>query len=98
MVMGAHALNAGAETAALQTVTWIGAITAVFAALIAVAQTDIKRILAYSTVSQLGFMMVGLGAGGEPRNVKSRCVGDAGPGGPMIRVITSTNRNYFFCS
>ena len=49
---------------ALQAVTWIGAITAVFAASIAVAQTDIKRILAYSTVSQLGFMFMGLGAGG----------------------------------
>jgi NADH-quinone oxidoreductase subunit L len=51
---------------ALKTVTWIGAITAVFAALIAVAQTDIKRILAYSTVSQLGYMMMGLGMGGVP--------------------------------
>ena len=49
---------------ALKVVTWLGAITAVFAASIAVAQTDIKRILAYSTVSQLGFMMLGLGAGG----------------------------------
>jgi NADH-quinone oxidoreductase subunit L len=53
-----------APTTALQVVTWIGAITAVFAALIAVAQTDIKRILAYSTVSQLGYMMMGLGVGG----------------------------------
>ena len=44
--------------------TWVGAITAVFAALIAVAQDDIKRILAYSTVSQLGYMMMGLGVGG----------------------------------
>jgi NADH-quinone oxidoreductase subunit L len=51
-------------TAALQVVTWVGSITAVFAATIAVAQTDIKRILAYSTVSQLGFMMLGLGTGG----------------------------------
>ena len=51
-------------TSALQVVTWIGAITAVFAASIAVAQNDIKRILAYSTVSQLGFMMMGLGMGG----------------------------------
>ena len=49
---------------ALQFVTWVGVITAVFAASIAVAQTDIKRILAYSTVSQLGFMMLGLGTGG----------------------------------
>jgi NADH-quinone oxidoreductase subunit L len=47
-----------------QVVTWIGAITAVFAASIAVAQNDIKRILAYSTVSQLGYMMMGLGMGG----------------------------------
>jgi NADH-quinone oxidoreductase subunit L len=45
-------------------ITWVGAITAVFAATIAVAQTDLKRILAYSTVSQLGFMMMGLGVGG----------------------------------
>jgi len=48
----------------LEVVTWVGAITAVFAASIAVAQTDIKRILAYSTVSQLGYMMMGLGVGG----------------------------------
>ena len=45
-------------------VTWIGALTAIFAASIAVAQNDIKRILAYSTVSQLGYMMLGLGVGG----------------------------------
>ena len=51
-------------TACLPVVAWVGAITAVFAASIAVAQTDIKRILAYSTVSQLGFMMLGLGTGG----------------------------------
>jgi len=47
-----------------QVITWIGAITAVFAASIAVPQNDIKRILAYSTVSQLGYMMMGLGVGG----------------------------------
>ncbi len=52
------------STPALRVVTWVGAITAIFAALVAVAQTDIKRILAYSTVSQLGFMFVGLGTGG----------------------------------
>jgi NADH-quinone oxidoreductase subunit L len=53
-----------ASSAALHVVTWVGVITAIFAASIAVAQTDIKRILAYSTVSQLGFMMMGLGVGG----------------------------------
>jgi NADH-quinone oxidoreductase subunit L len=51
-------------TTALTVVTWVGAITAAFAASIAVAQDDIKRILAYSTVSQLGYMMIGLGVGG----------------------------------
>ena len=51
-------------TTALTVVTWVGAITAIFAACIAVAQDDIKRILAYSTVSQLGYMMMGLGVGG----------------------------------
>jgi NADH-quinone oxidoreductase subunit L len=48
----------------LKVITWIGALTALFAASIAVAQNDIKRILAYSTVSQLGYMMLGLGVGG----------------------------------
>jgi len=61
MAAGAHA---GGSTAALTVVTWVGAFTAVFAALIAVAQNDIKRILAYSTISQLGYMMAGLGMGG----------------------------------
>jgi len=54
----------GGTTTALTVVTWVGASTAIFAALIAVAQNDIKRILAYSTVSQLGYMMAGLGLGG----------------------------------
>jgi len=54
----------GGSTPALTVVTWVGASTALFAALIAVAQDDIKRILAYSTVSQLGYMMAGLGVGG----------------------------------
>ncbi len=55
---------AGGSTASLTVVTWVGAATALFAALVAVAQNDIKRILAYSTVSQLGYMMAGLGMGG----------------------------------
>jgi NADH-quinone oxidoreductase subunit L len=62
-LMEAGAL-AGGTTTALTAVTWVGAFTAVFAALIAVAQNDIKRILAYSTISQLGYMMAGLGMGG----------------------------------
>jgi NADH-quinone oxidoreductase subunit L len=62
-LMQAGALTGGVTTS-LTVVTWVGASTAVFAALIAVAQNDIKRILAYSTVSQLGYMMAGLGMGG----------------------------------
>jgi NADH-quinone oxidoreductase subunit L len=63
-LMSAHAGLSLTPTIALQVVTWVGAITAVFGATIAVAQFDIKRILAYSTVSQLGYMMMGLGVGG----------------------------------
>ncbi|MEP6709512.1 MAG: NADH-quinone oxidoreductase subunit L [Verrucomicrobiota bacterium] len=51
-------------TPSLTVVVWIGVITAVMASLIALGQFDIKRILAYSTVSQLGLMMVSLGVGG----------------------------------
>jgi NADH-quinone oxidoreductase subunit L len=54
----------GSTTVSLTVVAWIGALTALFGALVAVAQNDIKRILAYSTVSQLGYMMVGLATGG----------------------------------
>ena len=65
MAAGAPPLETGVPvTTALTVVTWVGAITAIFAASIAVAQYDIKRILAYSTVSQLGFMMIGIGVGG----------------------------------
>ena len=49
--------------AALQFIAFIGAFTALFAATIAVAQNDIKKVLAYSTISQLGFMFAALGIG-----------------------------------
>src|SRR6202035_32751 len=51
-------------TPSLTVVVLIGTITALMASLIALGQFDIKRILAYSTVSQLGLMMVSLGVGG----------------------------------
>ena len=44
-------------------VAWVGAITALFAATIAVVQNDIKRVLAYSTISQLGYMFLAVGVG-----------------------------------
>ena len=49
---------------ALQVVAYVGAFTALFAATIGIAQNDIKRILAYSTVSQLGYMIMSLGVFG----------------------------------
>jgi len=63
-LMSARAGISLTPTIALQVVTWVGAITALFGALTAIAQFDIKRILAYSTISQLGYMMMGLGVGG----------------------------------
>jgi len=54
--------------AALEWVAWVGAVSAIIAAIIACTQTDIKRVLAYSTMSQVGFMMFALGVskyGGE---------------------------------
>lgn len=49
---------------ALELVMWTGAVSALFAALIACTQTDIKRVLAYSTMSQIGYMMFALGVSG----------------------------------
>ncbi len=49
------------EPASLHLVAWIGTLTALLAATIGMAQYDIKRIMAYSTVSQLGYMFAGLG-------------------------------------
>lgn len=56
-------LFAASETA-MTIVAVIGGFTAIFAALIGMTQTDIKRVLAYSTVSQLGYMMLALGSAG----------------------------------
>jgi len=53
-----------ADPIAMTAVAWTGGFTAIFAATIALAQDDIKRILAYSTLSQLGYMILALGAGG----------------------------------
>lgn len=48
----------------LQIVAWVGAFSALFAAVIALTQTDIKRVLAFSTMSQIGYMMLALGISG----------------------------------
>ncbi|HSC71788.1 MAG TPA: NADH-quinone oxidoreductase subunit L, partial [Candidatus Methylomirabilis sp.] len=47
----------------MEVVAWIGGLTAVFAATIALVQNDIKRVVAYSTISQLGYMFLGCGVG-----------------------------------
>ncbi len=49
---------------ALHIVAWVGAFTTLFAAIIAITQNDIKRVLAFSTMSQIGYMMLALGVSG----------------------------------
>ena len=62
MVARSHVIFERAPTA-LTVVAIIGVLTALFAATIGIAQTDIKKVLAYSTVSQLGYMFLACGAG-----------------------------------
>jgi NADH-quinone oxidoreductase subunit L len=59
----AHVAAVRTRADALTVVTWIGAITAFFAATVGLVQNDIKRVIAYSTCSQLGYMFVALGIG-----------------------------------
>ena len=62
MIIRSHVLYALSPTGS-ELVAVIGMVTALFAATIGLAQTDIKKVLAYSTVSQLGYMFVALGVG-----------------------------------
>jgi NADH-quinone oxidoreductase subunit L len=62
MVARCHAIFE-ASASALNWVAWIGGLTAFFAATMAVVQKDMKRILAYSTISQLGYMFLAVGVG-----------------------------------
>jgi NADH-quinone oxidoreductase subunit L len=62
-LISAGALEPGGQTAPMMAMMWIGTFTALFAASIALVQSDIKRVLAYSTISQLGFMIAALGVG-----------------------------------
>ncbi len=52
------------DIAVMDIITWVGAFSALIAAVIACTQTDIKRVLAYSTMSQIGYMMFALGVSG----------------------------------
>src|SRR5690606_26945086 len=58
-----------ASGTALDVVAWVGGVTLLFAAVVAVLQEDIKKVLAYSTMSQLGYMMMALGVGGYAAGV-----------------------------
>ena len=62
MIVRNHAIYDMAPMA-MTTVAWVGGVTALFAATIGLVQTDIKRVLAYSTVSQLGYMFLACGIG-----------------------------------
>jgi NADH-quinone oxidoreductase subunit L len=62
MVARSHALFERSGVA-LEVVAWVGVATALFAATIGLVQTDIKRVLAYSTISQLGYMFAAVGLG-----------------------------------
>ncbi|HUL51979.1 MAG TPA: NADH-quinone oxidoreductase subunit L [Opitutaceae bacterium] len=62
-LMAADLATAAAPVHALTVIAFSGAITALVGALLAVAQTDLKRVLAFSTISQLGYMMLALGVG-----------------------------------
>jgi NADH-quinone oxidoreductase subunit L len=62
MIARTHVLWHGAALAS-EIAAWIGVLTALLAATIALVQNDLKKILAYSTVSQLGYMMLGVGVG-----------------------------------
>ena len=83
---------------ALMVVTVIGAITAFFAATVGLVQNDIKRVIAYSTCSQLGYMFVALGTGAYwccdlPSVHPCLLQGAAVPGaGSVIHAMSSTSR------
>ena len=62
MVARSHALFERSGTA-LEVVAWVGVATALYAATVGLIQTDIKRVLAYSTISQLGYMFAAVGLG-----------------------------------
>lgn len=78
MVARTFPLFTAAGPAAFQVVAWVGAITAIYAALVALTQRDFKRVLAFSTISQLGYMFVGLGVAGAA----------LGPGPGMFHLFT----------
>jgi NADH-quinone oxidoreductase subunit L len=70
---------------ALTVIMWTGAATALYAALCAITQSDIKKVLAYSTLSQLGYMVTAFGLGSLTENGKAYAVG---VGAAMFHLMT----------
>ncbi len=74
---------------ALQVIMWVGVATALFSALCAVVQNDIKRVLAYSTLSQLGYMVAAFGLGGlAAEHGAHTMIVAAGAGAAMFHLTT----------
>ncbi|HTB81945.1 MAG TPA: NADH-quinone oxidoreductase subunit L [Opitutaceae bacterium] len=86
-------LFAAAPAIALNVVMWIGVITALYAAFCAIAQRDIKKVLAYSTLSQLGYMVAAFGLGSLQQTLHSDAgsfdvLVSAGVGAAMFHLTT----------
>ncbi|HEU5078161.1 MAG TPA: NADH-quinone oxidoreductase subunit L [Opitutaceae bacterium] len=82
-------LFAAADPVAFNVVMWIGTITAIYAALCAIVQNDIKKILAYSTLSQLGYMVAAFGLGELSGHHEGKTVViAAGVGAAMFHLTT----------
>jgi NADH-quinone oxidoreductase subunit L len=74
---------------ALTVIMWIGTITALYAAICALVQSDIKKVLAYSTISQLGYMVAAFGLGSLPHGSPGGTAGmTAGVGAAMFHLTT----------
>ncbi|SDS14378.1 proton-conducting transporter membrane subunit [Opitutus sp. GAS368] len=73
---------------ALEVIMWIGTITALYAALCAIVQRDIKKVLAYSTLSQLGYMVAAFGLGNSDK-LPIHMLPAAPDGGDVIREVLS---------
>jgi NADH-quinone oxidoreductase subunit L len=82
-------LFAAADPAAFHVVMWVGTITAIYAALCAITQNDIKKILAYSTLSQLGYMVAAFGLGELSGSHEGKVFAiSAGVGAAMFHLTT----------
>ncbi|MEE8418932.1 MAG: NADH-quinone oxidoreductase subunit L, partial [Dehalococcoidales bacterium] len=80
---------------AVTTVAVIGGFTAIFAASMGLVATDIKRVLAYSTISQLGYMMLGLGAAGMAIAYGGDSTLEAAKAGVAIGIFHLFNHAFF---